>query len=396
MFDRLNLDTKRFLYSTVGYAVSDILLFTFGYALIYLQTNSVIGAAVFNLAFYVTLLIAFFLNGKLLEIYSAKFLFITGGILQGLVMICLYFLPPSDLWQVAIFGLIYGLPLGLYWGNRNRLYLYFTTDHNRHFFEGTRKLLTDPLMAVAPMIAGWSIVWLQNWTVVPTKIVAYQLVGVVGLVILFLSMIPLYQAKFPKLKVKIYRLPRITKHWQLFRWFVLISSVQFALVLSLPEILTLKYLGNEGVLGTLKMVFVVLSAAMLYLLGKKTNSRSRLNILKLSAWPLILAAGLVFAFTSHAAITFYLIVMAISDSVFWFVYFPILSHAVEQESNGNHELEYAYILDHEIWINIGRAIATFGYFFVVHVWGDQQGVLSAILAGALMQLIGLNLAKKIL
>ena len=393
VFNQLENSTKSFLFSLVGYGVSDILLFTFGYALIFLKTNSVIAVGVFNLAFYLTIIAGFYLNGMLLTKISAKRLFIGGGLAQGLVMSSLFFIPISKLWQVAIFGLIYGVPLGIYWGNRNRLYLYFTNDHNRHYFEGLRRLISDPLTAVGPLLAGWSIVFFQNLNQNSGKTIGYQLIAIISLSILTVSMFALKKLRFPKLQVNTYKLNKISHDWRLFRYFVIISSFQFALVLSLPEILTLKYLGNEGVLGTLKMSCIILASLMLYVLGKRAQAKARLGILKLSALPLIMAAGLVFLKTNPITIIIYLLTMAVSDSVFWFVYFPILSKAVEKETVNNAELEYAYIFDHEIWINLGRTIATLSYFFVVYVWGDHRGIMSAIVAGAIMQLVGLSLAK---
>lgn len=395
-FHSLENKTKRFLISAIGYTVADILLFTFGYALIFQRTGSVTAAAVFNLAFYLTLLIGFYINGKLLSGFPAKPLFILGGLLQGSVITSMFFLPPSEFWQIGIFGLIYGLPLGIYWGNRNRLYLYFTNNNNRHYFEGLRRLIGDPLTAISPLVAGWFIVFYTHSVIDANKLPAYQLVGVFGLALLAFSMIGLIKIPFPRFTVTTLKVPRLTKHWQIFRWFVIISSFQFALVLALPEVLTLKYLGNEGILGTLKMLFVIFSALIVYILGRRTQAKSRLSILKLSAWPLIIAAGLVLIKTSPITITIYLLTMAISDSIFWFVYFPIMSRAIEKETENNKQVEYAYILDHEIWINIGRIVATLGYFFLVYALGDEQGMMLAIFIGGIMQIIGFLVAKKML
>lgn len=396
VFNQLETNTKSFLLSLIGYGISDVLLFTFGYALIFLKTNSVIATGVFNLSFYLTMILGFYLNGLLLAKIPVKQLFIGGGLTQGLIMTSLFFIPISKLWQVATFGLFYGIPLGIYWGNRNRLYLYFTNDHNRHYFEGLRRLISDPLTAIGPLIAGWSIVFFQNLNQNSGKTISYQLIAVISLSILTIGMFALAKLSFPQFTVSTYNLKKISQNWRLFRYFVIISSFQFAFVLSLPEVLTLKYLGNEGVLGTMKMSCVILASFMLYVLGKRTQANSRLGILKLSALPLVAAAGLVFLKTNPFTVTIYLLTMAISDSVFWFVYFPILSQAVEKETANNKQLEYAYIFDHEIWINLGRVIATLGYFFVVYIWGDHLGIMLAIVAGAIMQLVGLGLAKRFL
>lgn len=99
IFHQLENNTKSFLLSLVGYGVSDILLFTFGYALIFQKTGSVIAAGVFNISFYLTMIVGFYLNGQLLTKIPVKHLFVTSGLTQGLIMTSLFFIPISKLWQ---------------------------------------------------------------------------------------------------------------------------------------------------------------------------------------------------------------------------------------------------------------------------------------------------------
>ena len=394
LYRKLSIRTRAFLISILTYDVTDTVLFVFMYAFVFRQSQSMLAPAAFNLTFYFTMVLGQLFNLKLLKVLSGKQVFILSGIGQAVVIASMFFLHLPQLWQIALLGGVYGLPLGMYWGVRNSVYLGFSTDDNRHYFEGLRKLFGNTANAILPLMAGWLIAYtsqLNNFRMEWS----YQLIGLGSLMLVILGMFKLNKINFPKIRFSQLKIGKISQHWTLFRSYVITSSFQFGLVLALPDVLVLRYLGNEGVLGSFQTIFVLLGAACLYVLGKKTHAGSRYALLKASAWPLIAVSLLLFLHLSPLTIVIYLLVMRVSDQLFWFVYFPLFSKAVEHESQTQNQGEYGYVLDHEIFINLGRTFATILFILISQNWNPEFGIRVMVVLGALTQVVSLQISRKL-
>ncbi|PIY80627.1 MAG: hypothetical protein COY80_01960 [Candidatus Pacebacteria bacterium CG_4_10_14_0_8_um_filter_42_14] len=374
--------------------IFDALLYTYAYAFMFSKTESFIAVAIYNIAFYITMVGGFYVNGLLLRVFSSKQLHIWSSILQALAILAIFFFPTINLLTIGVAGLLSGFFSGIYWAMRNTVYLFFTTDENRHYFEGLRVLLGTSSNTLLVAAAGWFIATSEVFSFM-SKTLAYQFVGVFGVLIMVVGTLQLLRVSFPKISVKKLRPTKITPQWKLFRIFILVSAVQFTLTMTVPETIILYFLGNEGVLGTLQAIFIIFSTTIIYFLGRKSSKHHRVHILLASAVPLALISGLVLFFHNPILIILYLLIMNISDRLFWFVYFPIFSRAVEYETTNSDE-EYAYILDHEILIDFSRVVTTLLYILLIQYFGDVNGMFIALAGGALMQVLTVAVARPLL
>ncbi len=394
IFQSLPRDTRRFFGAALTYNLFDALVFTYTYAYLFSQTDSFIAVATYNTAFYITLLLGFFVTGTLLTIASSKTLFIVSSILQALSLFSVFFIPEVTMVLIVVAGSVCGLFQGIYWSVRNSVYMSFTNDDNRHYFEGLKSMLSSGSDMVLLALAGWFIATSDLFGIL-TKIQAYRLVGLLGVAILTVGTLFLSKATFPVLHITVLRIKKVSQHWGLFRIFIVVSAVQFALATSVPETLTLYFLGDEGMLGSLQAVFVILSALMIYILGRKTNKTHRFKLLLASALPLMLLSLSLLISQYSVLIVGYLLSMSLSNQLFWFTYFPVFSRAVEYEQTDESK-QYPYILDHEIWINVSRIISTLVYVALVTHLGDVKGMFIALFLGALMQLTTALVARPLL
>lgn len=394
VFNSLSLDSRRFFLSTLGYMIFDAILFTYAYAFMFSKTESFIAVAVYNIAFFTSLLLGFYINAVLLRIFTSKQLYIWSSLLQSLAILAVFFFPEINLATIGIAGILSGTFAGIYWAMRNTLYLSFTTDENRHYFEGLRVLVGASSNTLLLAVAGWFIASSEAFSFM-SKTLSYQIVGVFGVLIMIIGTLQLLRVSFPKISVKKLRPTKITPQWKLFRVFILVSAVQFMITSTVPETMVLHFLGNEGVLGTLQAIFIVFSTLVIYFLGRKSSKHHRIHILFSSAIPLALISGLVLFFHNPILIILYLLIMNLSDRLFWFVYFPIFSRAIEYETTNSDE-EYAYILDHEVWMNISRVITILLYIWLIHYFGDVNGMFIALAGGALMQVATALVARPLL
>ena len=394
VFQQLSLDSRRFFFSTLGYMIFDAILFTYAYAFMFSKTESFIAVAVYNIAFFAALLLGFYINALLLRIFTSKQLYIWSSVLQSLAVLAIFFFPTINLITIGVAGVLSGSFAGIYWGMRNTLYLSFTTDENRHYFEGLRVLLGASSNTLLVAAAGWFIASSEAFSFL-SKTLSYQFVGLFGVLIMVVGTLQLLRVSFPKISVKKLRPTKITPQWKLFRIFILVSAIQSIISMTVPETIVLHFLGNEGILGTLQAIFIIFSTTLIYFIGRKSSKNHRIQILLASAVPLAMISGLVLFFHNPILIILYLLIMSLGDRLFWFVYFPIFSRAVEYETTDSDE-EYAYILDHEVWTNISRVITILLYIGLIKYFGDVNGMFIALAAGALMQIMTAVMARPLL
>jgi hypothetical protein len=91
----------------------------------------------------------------------------------------------------------------------------------------------------------------------------------------------------------------------------------------------------------------------------------------------------------------FLLSLSVSNQLFWFTYFPIFSRAVEYEE-ANESKQYAYILDHEIWINVSWVAAIIMYVVLVEKLDGLQGMFVALAIGAITQVATALIARPLL
>jgi hypothetical protein len=92
----------------------------------------------------------------------------------------------------------------------------------------------------------------------------------------------------------------------------------------------------------------------------------------------------------------YIIAMILSANIFWFVYTPIMSKAVEMQDEGQMEDNYVYVFDHEFFVNLGRISSMLFILFAFHYWDEKLGLTIVVSVGAIMQAFGLVAARRLI
>lgn len=395
VFRAMPPDSQRFVASITLFGIADVLTYVFTNAYLYRQTQSILAGAAFNLGFSLTLTIGFLSTYYLLKYFSAKQLLAGATLLQALTLFGVFFFTNPSILTITILGALFGLPLGLYWSIRNILYIKLTKDTEREYVEGLRHLGITASQLILPLVAGWFIVFASAIPFLGSQI-AYIIVAATSLLIFIVSIFVLAPSSLPNMVLPSWRAKRTTPQWRAFLLVAFLSSTQFVLTISLPEMLVLKYVGNEGVLGTFQVILTILGALALYAIGRKTKPKYRFRILSFSVWPLVVGSLALILHLNLITVVLYLLIMGLCDTLFWFIYFPIMAKAVEWESKYNQEPEYPYVLQHEFILNLGRVLSIIFFFAFVKHFGDQSGLSLIILLGALSQVAMLILARPLL
>lgn len=394
-FNQLSITTKNLLKSNLLYAVADLLVFTFAHAYLFTQTDSFYSVLIFNLGYYISLPLAFFLNALLLKHTSVKTLFSIGLIGQGLVMCALVFLPSLSLPIIFLFSFVFGIPMGFYWANRNFLIVADIPDKQRNYFAGIDGAFGETMSVLIPFIAGWFIALTAHLGVLP-KTGAYQVIMVLGTVFFILSALTLRKSQITTPIIHTVSLRRVSKDWRVMRIFILFAGIQMVISSALPTALILYYLGNEGVLGTVQAFLSLVVALGLYWVGKRTGPSDRYRILYLSVVPLLLSAMLLLMQFSTLTVSVFLLLQAIANGFLWFVYFPVLSQVIERQDHGSVAHNYRYVLDHEVMVNISRIITTLVIIGLFAQFPPDRALTISVALVAISQIGMLVAAKKLL
>lgn len=396
IFNQLRPDVQKLVISIFCQIIAGGLIFVFANAYLFVSTNNISSVAVFNLGIYIMILLGFHLNTFLIKLMDVRRIFIPASILQGGSLAILFLFETLSLGSIFGVGLIVGLSTGLYWANRNFIYPTLTKDRERDYISGILTLVGNLSGVILPLAAGWLIVWARvqpqlNATHAYMAIMGF---GVVVLVIgaIFLNMIK----EFPALKVTRRWPKRVSPDWKLFRIFVLASTMQMAVGATVMEIITLSFIGDEGVLGVIKSVLAVVVGLVVYAIGRKMQTKDRFKLLALSTLPLVIAVLLIMINFGQLSLMLYIVAMILSGNIFWFVYTPIMSKATEMQDEGLMEDNYVYVLDHEFFANLGRISSMLFILFAFNYWDQKTSLTIVVAAGAILQAFGLVAARKLI
>ncbi len=396
IFNQLRPDVRKLVLSIFCQIIANSLIFVFANAYLFVSTNNISAVAVFNLGLFLMILVGFYLNAFLAKFIEVRHIFVPALVLQGASLAILFLFETLSLGSIFGVGLVVGLAVGLYWSNRNFIYPTLTQDRERDYIAGITTLVGNISGVVLPLVAGWLIVWARTKPSFGAD-GAYMVIVGFGVLILFMGAFFLNQIqKFPTLKVTHFWPQKISLDWKLFRSFVLFSTVQMAVGSTVVEAITLSFLGDEGALGLIKSVLAIVAGTVIYVLGRKMQPKDRFKLLLTSALFLVVGVLLVLVNFSQFSLMFYIVAITLAANIFWFVYIPIMSKAVEMQDEGLIEDNYVYVLDHEVFINLGRVVSMLFILFVFHYLDDKSGIIVVIAAGAVAQALGMMAARKLI
>ena len=245
----------------------------------------------YQLAVYTGIPFTFLVNGWLLRHVGIKQLYSVGMLLSGVSMVVMMALPELSLWGLGAAGVIMGMSFGLYWSNRDFLALSSTNDSNRNYYYGLENFFSTFLNIGVPLTVGAFIARFGGED--PARVGwAYQFVTAVVFVLTFLASVIVHQGHFenpPDTRFVYFRYHRL---WNRMQLLALLKGIGQGYIVTAPAMLVMSLVGKEGSLGTLLSAGGVLSAILLYILGRTTQPRHRIylfaagwTLFALGAWP---------------------------------------------------------------------------------------------------------------
>lgn len=358
------------------------------------NTHDVARVVSYPLAMYLATPIAFYLNGKLLRHLGVKHLYAIGILLSGVAIIMTMELSELSVVGIMQAGFVLGLATGLFWANRQFLVLGTTTNENRNYYYGVELFVGTLASVVVPAIVGWFISgtmhfgWMGG---VPNR--AYHVVAIFVLALSVLSAAIVERGEFPSPHFDRFVYFKFNPLWWRMILLAFLKGLAQGYILAMPAMLVMQLVGFEGMLGLIESLGGILTAAMLYIVGRTTAPSHRRRVFA-AGLVLFLAGSLMnsLLFDVIGVLVFQLC-LVLAKPLLDLAYWPIELHAIDVSSQIDGRSRYAYLLHHEMGLLTGRVIGC-GLMIVVAVeWSGIAALRYAMPFVALIQLLSIPVAQ---
>lgn len=353
--------------------------------------------ALYQLTVYAGIPITFLINGFLLSRVKVSYLYSFGMLLSGLSMLVMMSLDNLSAAGVGIAGILMGCSFGFFWANRDFLALSTTNDNNRNYYYGLETFFYTITFIVVPFFVGAFIgnADTKGWFGGDANR-AYQIVTVMVFGLTILSSIVILRGNFKNPVQKKFVFFKFHSLWKKMLVLAGLKGLAQGYLVTAPAILIMRLVGNESSLGTVQAISGIVTAVMLYALGRFTSPKHRIYVLMIGL--LIFLAGtltnaLLF---SAAGVIVFVLCKVLFQPLHDIAYFPIQMRVIDVVSKAENRNEYAYIFNHEFGLFIGRFIGL-GLFIVFANYISEEFALKySLITIALLQLASIPMAKHII
>lgn len=350
----------------------------------------------YQLAVYTGIPLTFLINGFLLRVIPIKYLYSFGMLLSGTSMAVMMSLKTLGLSGIISAGLIMGLSYGFFWANRDLLALNSTNDDNRNYYYGLESFFNTIGGVVVPFAIGCFLGASESHGWFAGNInSAYKIVTLIVFMLTIASSAVICRGAFANPKKESFLHFRFDRIWNKMMRLAFLKGIAQGYIVMAPSMLIMTLVGNEGTLGTVQSVSAIVTAFILYLLGRFTAPKDRVWIFA-SGLTLFALGGLVNAVMySATGVLVFMLCLVLGRPLMDLGYFPIQLRVIDYVSRKENRSSYTYILVHEFGLYIGRFFGC-GLFIVMTMFvSDSFALRYALLVIGVIQLLSIAISSGI-
>lgn len=362
------------------------------------NTQSPSFVAMYQLAMYIGIVVSSVLNGELLKRFRVKHLYCFGILVSGLSMVVMMGLNAVALRQLFVAGVCMGVASGFFWTNRYLLALNSTADEDRNYFFGLESFFFSVCSIVVPIVVGAFLTWVSgiHWEGCVLGVnAAYRMVTVGVFVITIVACVVLAHGTFHNPVQKKYWYKRYEPLWIKMLLLSALKGLVQGFLVTAPAILVMYFLGSEGKLGLIQGLGGLLTALLVYVLGRVSKPGHRVFIL--AGGIVVFLVGTLFncILFSAAGVIVFVLCKVLFQPLHDLAYFPIMMRCIDVVSACEQRSEYTYIMTHEIGLFIGRAVGLLLFIALAWLVSEVFALKYALIVVGLVQLLAIPLAAYI-
>lgn len=351
---------------------------------------------IFQLAVYTGIPLTFMLNGFLLHYLPIARLYSLGMLLSGVSMFAMMSLNHLDTTGVFFAGLIMGLSYGFFWANRDFLALNTTNDNNRNYYYGIETFFYTMTGIGIPLAAGAFIATteLNGWFGGNVNVAYYGLTAFVFVLSVFASVL-VHRGQFQNPIKAPFLFLKFDGLWNRMLALAALKGLAQGYIVTAPTMLIMSLVGKEGELGLIQGIAALMSAILLYVLGRTTAPAHRLLIYGIGCFLFVLGALLNAGLYSATGVILFVLCLLFARPLLDIAYFPVQLRVIDIVASKEKRNEFTYIFNHELGLYLGRLFGC-GLFIVLARYVSEYAALRyALLVIAVLHFMGYFMMKNI-
>ncbi len=359
------------------------------------QSDNTSYVVVYQLMAYFGIPVSFLVNGFLLRRIKIAHLYSLGMLLSGVAMSIMMLLPSVDIIGISISGLVMGFSYGFFWSNRDFLSLSTTNDSNRNYYFSMETFFYTITFIIMPAIAGYFIIAGEKFGWYPAK-AAYITLTVIVFGLTVFSSIMVHRGNFVNPKNERFIFFKFEKDWYLMLTLGAFKGIAQAAIFFFPILLILSFVGKEGSLGGLVAAGSLITAIVLYLIGRFSKPEHRIYVFSFGLL-VFLAGGMVNTiFFSAIGVVIYQLCNSLSRPLLDAAYFPIQLGVIDHIAEIEKRNKFAYIFNHEAGLFVGRFVGCLLFLIAARYASPEFALRYVLIVIALIQALSIPVARKLI
>ena len=362
-----------------------------------MRNSSDVGRVVaYQLMVYSGIPMTFFINGFLLKVIKPGLLYAFGMLLSGVSMLVMISLPELNFSGIVVAGFIMGISFGFFWANRDFLILVSTNDDNRNYYYGIETFFNTITLVGVPISIGWFIEKSETLLWAASINEAYRYVVYTVIIITIIASLLICRGDYTMVHNSRFVYLKNDKLWNKMLLVSVCKGMVQGFVVTAPAMLIMKYVGNEGALGTMQSISAILTAVLMYYIGKYSKPRDRMKIYLVSTVIFFVGSMIDSFFMNSTAVIIFLLMMIVARPMYDLAYFPIQMLVIDSLKQKEGRSEYSYIFSHECGLYVGRLVGCGLFILITYTISDTVALIYVLPIVTFVQLTSFFIIKKIL
>lgn len=353
--------------------------------------------ALYQLTVYTGIPLTFLINGYLLNRIKVSNLYSFGMLLSGISMLVMMGFGKLSFAGVGIAGILMGCSFGFFWANRDFLALSTTNDENRNYFYGLETFFYTITAIIVPFIIGTYLFFSGKYAWFGGNISnAYKFITVAVFILTIFSSIVIHKGKFKNPAHKKFVYFKFDVLWYKMLGLAILKGLAQGYLVTAPAILIMRLVGNEGSLGIIQSISGIITALVLYVLGRVTGPKHRIYIFTIGYLIFLIGTitnGVLF---SASGVMVFVLCKVLFQPLHDIAYFPIQMKVINVLAFKEKRNEFGYIFNHEFGLYVGRFIGLGLFIYLAFYISETFALKYALIIIAVVQLLSIPVAKHII